>query len=195
MNINGLFTGYEVDSRYDNGSAGGDLGSLDPVNASFAGLVSFSNARASGSEANKTMFISSNGNTYTPTHVTINGTRYAVGSAVNRDFFPLTGLDGSFLKPGKRYYVNAENSSGTRLYPDVVLKQGEVYLWDGIRWVAQVRGLAKDEVSELVQSWARKPKPSGDQYIPADQICQEITQAAYTALSSKDTNRMYCVTP
>ena len=155
VNIDGLFTGYEVDSRYDNGATGGDLGSLDPVNASFAGLVSFSNARASGSEANKTMFISSNGNTYTPTHVTINGTRYAVGSAVNRDFFPLTGLDGSFLKRGQRYYVNPETATG-RLYPDRQLKAGEVYLFDGIRWVKQIRGLAEEEVDSRID--AKVPK-------------------------------------
>ena len=90
--ITGLFTGYEVDAKYDNGSVGGDLGSLDPTNTNFAGLLSFSNARASGSEANKTFFVSPNGNTYAPTRVWINGVRYSVGSAVNRDFFPLTGI-------------------------------------------------------------------------------------------------------
>ena len=152
VSITGLFTGYEIDSRYDNGSAGGDLGSLDPINANFAGLVSFSNARASGSEANKTMFISANGNTYAPRSVWINGVKYAVGSAVNRDFFPLTGLDGSFLKPGKKYYVNVENASGTKLFEDVVLKAGEVYLWTGIQWVKTLRGLQESEVDARINA-------------------------------------------
>ena len=101
VNINGLFTGYEIDSRYDNGATGGDLGSLDPTNTNFQGLLSFSNAHSAGSQANKTMFISVNGNTYAPSKVWINSVQYSVGSAVNRDYFPLTGLNGSFSESWK----------------------------------------------------------------------------------------------
>ena len=39
--ISGLFVGFETDAKYDNGSTGGDLGSLDPTNTNFAGLLSF----------------------------------------------------------------------------------------------------------------------------------------------------------
>ena len=196
-NITGLFVGYELDSRYDS-SVSGDLGSLDPTNSNFAGLVSFSNARAAGSEANKTFFISPNGNTYAPNKVWINGIRYSVGSAVNRDFFPLTGLDGSFLKAGRKYYVNAENSSGTKLFADISYKAGNELIWSGINWIKSVTGLSEsavdDRITTKVAPFSILPKPTGNtKYIPADQICQEVaTVSAYTALT-KDTNRMYCI--
>ena len=154
--ISGLFVGFETDAKYDNGSVGGDLGSLDPTNTNFAGLLSFSNARSAGSEANKTFFVSPNGNTYAPTRVWINGVRYAVGSAVNRDFFPLTGLDGSFIKAGKKYYVNVENSSGTKLFADQNYKQGDELIWDGIHWIKALKGLSQDEVDARVNSLVPK---------------------------------------
>ena len=200
--ITGLFTGYEKDSRYDNGSTGGDLGSLDPVNTSFDGLISFSNARAAGSEANKTMFVSNNGNTYTPRFVYINGIKYTVGSAVNRDFYPLTGLDGSFLKNGKQYYVNAETSAGARLYPDVVLKQGSFYIWNGLYWQLEKAGLGQAEVdariNNRVQSWARNPATG---VIRVGSICGKkangddkiLTSAEFTALQTKPTGTFFCV--
>ena len=198
VNINGLFTGYEIDARYDNGSAGGDLGSLNPTNSNFNGLVSFSNARASGSEANKTFFISPNGNTYAPTKVWINGIRYSVGSAVNRDYFPLTGLDGSFLKAGRKYYVNVEIANGDKLFADISYKAGTELIWDGIHWIKRLKGLSEEEVDNRITTkvapFSILPKPTGNtKYIPADQICQEVaTVSAYTALT-KDNNRMYCI--
>ena len=200
--ITGLFTGYEKDSRYDNGSTGGDLGSLDPVNTNFDGLISFSNARAAGSEANKTMFVSNNGNTYTPRFIYINGIKYAVGSAVNRDFYPLTGLDGSFLKNGKQYYVNAETSAGARLYPDVVLKQGSFYIWNGLYWQLEKAGLGQAEVdariNNRVQSWARNPATG---VIRVGSICGKkangddkiLTSSEFTALQTKPTGTFFCV--
>ena len=196
-NIAGLFTGYEVDSRYDS-SIAGDLGSLTPSNANFAGLLSFSNARASGTEANKTFFLSPNGNTYAPSRVWINGIRYSVGSAVNRDYFPLTGLDGSFLKAGRKYYVNAEIANGDKLFADVSYKAGDELIWSGINWVKALKGLSEAEVDNRITTkvapFSILPKPTGDtKYIPADQICQEVaTVSAYTALT-KDNNRMYCI--
>ena len=200
--ITGLFTGYEKDSRYDNGSTGGDLGSLDPTNTNFDGLISFSNARAAGSEANKTMFVSNNGNTYTPRFVYINGVKYSVGSAVNRDFYPLTGLDGSFLKNGKQYYVNTETSAGARLYPDVVLKSGSYYIWNGLYWQLEKTGLGQAEVdariNNRVQSWARNPATG---VISVGSICGKkangddniLTSAEFTALQSKPTGTWFCV--
>ena len=184
-----------ADSRYDNGSVGGDLGSLEPSNANFAGLVSFSNARAAGSEANKTMFISSNGNTYTPTHVWVNGTKYAVGSAVNRDYFPLTGLDGSFLKAGQKYYVNPETATG-RLYPDVVLKAGGIYAWDGIRWVKQLAGASEAEVdgridAKVPQQFRSDADVSGQYFQP--KCFWQGTSAQLTALTPKIENCLYMV--
>ena len=196
-NIAGLFTGYEVDSRYDS-SIAGDLGSLTPSNANFAGLLSFSNARASGTEANKTFFLSPNGNTYAPSRVWINGIRYSVGSAVNRDYFPLTGLDGSFLKAGRKYYVNVEIANGDKLFADVSYKAGDELIWSGINWVKALKGLSEAEVDNRITTkvapFSILPKPTGDtKYIPADQICQEVaTVSAYTALT-KDNNRMYCI--
>ena len=198
VNINGLFVGFETDARYDNGSAGGDLGSLDPTNSMFAGLVSFSNARASGTEANRTFFISDNGNTYAPTKVWINGIRYSVGSAVNRDYFPLTGLDGSFLKAGRKYYVNVEIANGDKLFADISYKAGTELIWDGIHWIKRLKGLSEEEVDNRITTkvapFSILPKPTDDtKYIPADQICQEVaTVSAYTALT-KDNNRMYCI--
>ena len=196
-NIAGLFTGYEVDSRYDS-SIAGDLGSLTPSNANFAGLLSFSNARASGTEANKTFFLSPNGNTYAPSRVWINGVRYSVGSAVNRDYFPLTGLDGSFLKAGRKYYVNVEIANGDKLFADVSYKAGDELIWSGINWVKALKGLSEAEVDNRITTkvapFSILPKPTGNtKYIPADQICQEVaTVSAYTALT-KDNNRMYCI--
>ena len=182
--ITGLFTGYEVDAKYDNGSTGGDLGSLDPTNTNFAGLLSFSNARSSGSEANKTFFVSPNGNTYAPSKVWINGVRYSVGSAVNRDFFPLTGLDGSFIKSGKKYYVNAENSSGTKLFADQSFKAGDELIYTGINWIKGLQGLAEQEVDNRID--AKVPQQFRNDADTTGQLFQpkcfwKGTEAQYTS--------------
>ena len=186
--ITGLFTGYEVDAKYDNGSVGGDLGSLDPTNTNFAGLLSFSNARASGSEANKTFFVSPNGNTYAPTRVWINGVRYSVGSAVNRDFFPLTGLDGSFIKSGKKYYVNAENSSGTKLFADQSFKAGDELIYTGINWIKGLQGLAEQEVDNRIdakvpQQFRNDATTTGGKFQPS--CFWSGTESSYTALTKE----------
>ena len=191
--LNGLFVGYEDDSVYDS-TISGDLGSADPEDtAKFLGIVSFSNARSAGNEANKTMVVFPTG--FVPAKAYVNGVEYALGATVNLGFKPLTGLDGSFLRAGKKYYVNVEKSDGTRAFPDVVLSQGKIYVFDGLKWVEEKAGLNQDEVDGRIQPWARLPKPSGDQYIPADQICQEMTLAAHTALAQKQANRLYCITP
>ena len=187
--ITGLFTGYEVDAKYDNGSVGGDLGSLDPTNTNFAGLLSFSNARSAGSEANKTFFVSPNGNTYSPSRVWINGVRYAVGSAVNRDFFPLTGLDGSFIKAGKKYYVNAENSSGTKLFADQSFKAGDELIYTGINWIKGLQGLAEQEVDNRID--AKVPQQFRNDADTTGQLFQPKcfwmgTEAQYTSATKVD---------
>ena len=150
VNITGLFTGYEEDSSYDNGTAGGDLGFLNPKNTKILGLVSFSNARAAGNQANKTMFIFPTGQK--PRNVWINGKQYSCGVLVDNHFCQVGSLDGSFLKNGEQYYINADNSSGVKYYDDRVLKRGEVYLWTGIQWIKQIRGLAESEVDNRIKA-------------------------------------------
>ena len=163
VNITGLFTGYEDDSAYDNGSAGGDLGSLDPEDTTkILGLLSFSNARAAGNEANKTMVVVAVG--FDPAKAYINRRAYTLGALVNNHFKALTGLDGSYLKAGQKYLINIEKSDGTKAFPDVTLKQGEIYFWDGLQWIQEKRGLELSEVNARID--AKVPGSSGPMPTP-----------------------------
>ena len=194
VNITGLFTGYEDDSAYDNGSAGGDLGSLDPEDTTkILGLLSFSNARAAGNEANKTMVVVAVG--FDPAKAYINRRAYTLGALVNNHFKALTGLDGSFLKAGQKYLINIEKSDGTKAFPDVTLKQGEIYFWDGLQWIQEKRGLELSEVNARID--AKVPRQfradadtTGQLFQPSDFWLG--TQTQYDA-ATKTANRVFFV--
>ena len=182
---NSLYTGWEDGSALTDHT---ELGSIEAGKkdlTKWAGLVSFSNARAAGNEANKTMWVFPSGSK--PTTVWINGTSYTCGATVNANFCQVGSLDGSFIKPGKRYLVNAL-VGGQKIYPDVTLSQGSKYIWDGVRWIEDFN---KESVDARIQPWARTDNPSG--YIDARRFCPQITQSAYTALSTKVANQFYCV--
>ena len=149
--ITGLFVGYEVDSLYDNGSTGGDLGSISPANSNFGGFLSFSNARAAGQEANRTFFVSGNRLSYIPTKILINNIEYSLGSAVNLIFYPISTLNGSFIKDGQKYLVNPIVGT-TKLFPDKTLERGKIYVFDGLQWIEEVKGLSQSEVDARVVS-------------------------------------------
>ena len=191
VNISGLFTGYEIDSSYDNGSTGGDLGSLNPANANFQGLVSFSNAHAAGNQANKTMFIRATGS-YTPVAIWINGKRYAVGSLTDRHFYPLTGLDGTFLKAGKKYYVNAESATG-RLYGDVTYNAGDILSYTGTHWIKEQAGLNQAQVDSRINS--KVPKQFRSDAETAGQLfqpkCFWFGSATQLAAVTKEADCLY----
>ena len=187
----GLYTGYLQDSSYTIGT--GDLGSLVPPNANFNGLLSYSGAHSNNQYANKTTFQDS-GTNYTPRYVFINGVRYALTNITANDYWSLNGLDGSFIKAGHRYFVNVENTAGVKMYPNVTLEQGKIYFYDGLTWREEKTGLDQTEVdarvNALTSDWAKK---SNTDYVPATKICQEMTQAQYTALSPKVANQLYCI--
>ena len=155
----GLYTGWEDSSVLTDHT---ELGSIDKkVLSRFLGLVSFSNARAAGNEANKTMFVFPRGQK--PRNVWINGVQYTCGAIVNNQYCQVGSLDGGFIKAGHRYYVNFDNASGEKGYEDVTLDEGETYIWDGVRWTAQIRGLTQEGVDERiaaqVEDFAEVSKP------------------------------------
>ena len=143
----GLYSGYLIDAVYTVGT--GDLGSLNPANASFRGLISYSSAHVTAAYSDKTVMFANAG--YTPTKIWINGKSYNVTNIASTNDYTLNGLDGSVIKPGRRYFVNSEITGGVRLYPDVVLKAGLTYIWDGIQWTNTDRGQTAPEVNALIK--------------------------------------------
>ena len=172
-----------------------DLGSLVPENDNIAGLLSYPASHNIATFAGRTVF--QDRGTYNPTasgKVTINGTEYAITNLQSADYWALTGLDGSFIKDGEQYCINVKNGSGTALYPNITLEQGSIYAFDGFKWIKEKAGLDQTEVdarvNALTSDWAKK---SNTDYVPATKICQEMTQSAYTALSPKVANQLYCI--
>ena len=149
----GLYTGYLIDGSYTVGT--GDLGSLLPANTNFAGLLSYSPATGNvASFRNRTVWQDA-GSAYNPTasgKVTINGVDYAITDILGGDYWALTGADGSLLKAGQKYFVNVENGSGTKLYPDKTLTPGNIYFFDGLTWIEEKVGLDQSEVDARVKS-------------------------------------------
>ena len=141
----------------------------------FLGILSFSNARLSGNEANKTMVVAPTTG-FTQRSAQINGVNYALGAVVNRAFYPLTGLDGSFLKNGERFLFNMKTAAGVPLYADRTLKAGKVYVWDGVQWIEEAHGYTQDEVDARVK--AVRPWKTDSRGV--------ITQAVFDAISIGD---------
>ena len=181
----GHYAGYLVDAAYSVGT--GDLGSLSPPNATFRGLLSYSSAYNTASYRDKTVVSVNAG--YTPRRVFINGTAYAVTRIGSTNDYILTGLDGSSIIDGHKYYVNVDNSSQTRLFPDVTLRAGVIYLWDGIRWVRDDQGQSAEEVTALInnkvpQQFRSDANVSGNYFQPSEFWSGTSTQEA--ALTKKD---------
>ena len=151
------------------------------------GLQSFANQATAGNEANTTSFTPKTG--YTANLVSINGIQYTLRAVVNRQYFPLNGLDGSFLRAGQKYLVNVRNTSNQWMYPNVTLEQGRVYSWDGIQWVEEKQGLEQSEVDARIDAKVYAgaiQTPTNTSVIPANRVVREITQAAYDALQTKE---------
>ena len=189
----GLYAGYLADSLYTIGS--GDLGSIDPVDARFGGLLSYSPvSNNQAADRNKTIFSRASSG-FNPTGVYINGTRYALTTIPPGDKFSLNGLDGSVLIPGHQYFVNVEFGSGSRVFPDVTLKQGKTYIWSGLTWIEEVSGQTAEEINTLINS--RVPQQYRSDAVVTGGFFQAKhwsgTQAAYDALAVKDENTIYVV--
>ena len=185
----GLYTGYLIDAVYSVGT--GDLGNLAPPNANLRGLLSYSTAHVAAAYQNKTVVSVNAG--YTPTRVYINGVSYNVTNIASTNDYTLNGVDGSLLKPGKMYYVNIETTGGVRLYPDITLTSGREYIWNGLFWVETTSGKTDAQVNALIDArvadWA---EANNTDQIPANKLRRSLmTDAAYTALSSKDSTTLY----
>ena len=179
----GPFVGYAKASIVTAGA----YGTLVPDNENFVGLQSFANQATAGNEANTTSFTPKTG--YTANLVSINGIQYTLRAVVNRQYFPLNGLDGSFLRAGQKYLVNVRNTSNQWMYPNVTLEQGRVYSWDGIQWVEEKQGLEQSEVDARIDAKVYAgaiQTPTNTSVIPANRVVREITQAAYDALQTKE---------
>ena len=112
---------------------------------------------------------------------------YTLGAVRNRQYYPLTGLDGSFLKNNQRYLVNVQNTANAWLYADVTLRQGTIYSFDGVQWVAETRGLTQNEVDDRITEKVLDFAETGnDDVIPASKVIRELTQAQFDALAQKE---------
>ena len=179
----GPFVGYAKASIVTAGA----YGTLVPDNENFVGLQSFANQATAGNEANTTSFTPKTG--YTANLVSINGIQYTLRAVVNRQYYPLNGLDGSFLRAGQKYLVNVRNTSNQWMYPNVTLEQGRVYSWDGIQWVEEKQGLEQSEVDARIDAKVYAgaiQTPTNTSVIPANRVVREITQAAYDSLQTKE---------
>ena len=89
-----------------------------------------------------------------------------------------------------------ETTGGVKLFADVVLKTGTIYVWTGINWSKEARGQTAEEVTALIK--ARVPRQFRDDADTSGQYFQKAcwwkgTQAQFTALTTKITNCEYNV--
>ncbi len=190
---NTLYTGWEDGSVLTDHTELGSLESGKKDLTKWAGLVSFSNARAAGNEANKTMWVFPSGQK--PTQIWINGASYTCGATVNANFCQVGSLDGSFIKPGRRYLVNALVGA-VKLYPDVTLNQGSKYIWDDVRWIEDFNRESVDaRIKALVPQGNRTDATKTGNYFQidcgADGNAWSGTEAQRTALSTRLPNCPY----
>ena len=153
--------------------------------------MSYSSAHLTDNYKNKVILFVNAG--YTPTKVYIDGRPYDLTRIGSTNTYSLNGLDGSFIKAGRQYYVNAEIANGDRLYPDVTLTAGQEYVFNGLFWVETASGKTDAQVNTLidarVQDWAEVGNT--DRFPVAKLQRQLLTESAYTALSVKDPNILY----
>ena len=192
----GLYVGYLADALYTVGT--GDLGKLDPLNPRFGGLNSYTPGHGSANFRNKTVFVS-NQSGWTAGKVFVNGKAYSLTGIGITGYFSLDGLNGTFLKAGQRYFVNAETTGGVPIWPDVTLEKGNLYIWSGINWVKDAVGLDEGAVNAVInQALADRLRPFADktQNTTRNTVFNFWvgTTADRDAISTKDANTFY-ITP
>ena len=191
------YGGYVRSGTYI-GVPGQALGSLTPDDPRILRIVSYANSFAAGTFRNKTSIQcpTSGGNAFTPTLVWINGQQYratAISGATGH--YELAGLDGSFIKAGERYFVNAENASRTRVYPNGQLDAGKRYVYNGLFWLeeatrrtdAEINSLADGRITATVTPNALIAN-QGQTALPKFWFG---TEAQYNAITTKDPNTLY----
>lgn len=176
----GTYTGYDSTTTPS-------LGGIEIQNSNFIGLASYKSTSGTASFRNRTVFRSSQ--TFIPTVVTINGTDYSVtADATLTSYFLLASpANGNTLQDGEKYYVNARNAT-LKLYPDVTLRAGHIYIWTGIRWIEESANI--DQVDERIENWAQKDNT--DQ-IPISKLCGNTIYTPSTLPNNRTRGFLYCV--
>ena len=84
--------------------------------------------------------------------------------------------------------MNAENSSGTKLFADQSFKAGDELIYTGINWIKGLQGLAEQEVDNRIdakvpQQFRNDATTTGGKFQPS--CFWSGTESSYTALTKE----------